>query len=108
MDLLRSITVDATPSVTGLLRFAFVEALRAIKTVLLFYPLNVLLLCLFLFLAVHRITSKFGGKKRFKAVYELLPHHDSAVEELKLIKKEVRDVQADLIAIIKNSNGDAG
>jgi hypothetical protein len=79
MELLKSIVVDSNPSLTVLLKFGFVEALKAVKSVLLFYPLNVLLLVVVVFAIVHRATSVFKGKTQFKAVYSPLPHHDSPV-----------------------------
>lgn len=93
--------MDSAPPIATLFKFATIELLKAIKGVLLLYPINVLLLTLTLYLIVNRITSRFARKKKFKATYQPLPHQDSPLEELKLIKKDVRDVQADLIALLK-------
>jgi hypothetical protein len=38
--------------------------------------------------AVRKLSFFFvKGKKQFKAVYDPLPHHESSLEDLKLIKK---------------------
>jgi hypothetical protein len=63
MEVLRSVVVDSTPSLTAVLKFGCVEALQGCKSLLLFYPLNVLLLCLLVFAMVHRLSSSIFKKK---------------------------------------------
>lgn len=108
MEVLRSVVVDSTPSLTAMLKFGCVEALRGLKSLLLFYPLNVFLLCLLVFVIVNRLSSSiFKRKTQFKAVYAPLPHHDSPLQDIKLFKKEIREVQADLIALLKRGSQDS-
>jgi len=54
------------------------------------YPINVAIFCIVIFATTYKIAGKFRGKKAFSAVYEPLRHHDNSLEEVKLLKKEVR------------------
>jgi hypothetical protein len=88
MELLKSVVVDSVPSLTELVRFGLIEALRAAKSVLLLYPLNIFIFFVTVYVAVRKLSFFFvKGKKQFKAVYDPLPHHESSLEDLKLIKK---------------------
>lgn len=108
MEVLRSVVVDSTPSLTAMLKFGCVEALRGMKSLLLFYPLNIFLLCLLVFVIVNRLSSSiFKRKTQFKAVYVPLQHRESPLEDIKLVKKEIREVQADLIALLKSAPQDS-
>ena len=101
--MLRSITIDSTPNVTEYFKFAFITVLQAIKTVLLCYPINVALFAALTLYLINRVASIFQGKKKFEAVYEPRPHQENSLEEVKLLKKEIRAVQADLIELLRQS-----
>jgi len=101
--LLRSITIDSTPNLTEYFRYAFVTVLEAIKTVLTCYPINVVLFLSLTLYLINRVTGMFQGKRKFEAVYEPRPHQENSLEEVKLLKKEIRAVQADLIELLKQS-----
>jgi hypothetical protein len=104
MELLRSLTIDAAPSLLDLFRFGLVTALEAIRSVLLLYPVNLLIFCVVVVAVVNSIASRFKGKRKFSAVYTPLKHHENSLEEVKLLKKEVRDVQTELINMLKKAN----
>jgi hypothetical protein len=78
--LLKSLSVDSTPNIPELIRFALLSLLNSLKSLLLTYPINVVLLLLLVLAFVHRITSTFKKDKKFKAVYVPLQHHDSNIE----------------------------
>ena len=66
------------PSLTELVRFGLVETLRAVKSLLLLYPLNIFIFFLTVYVAVRRMSFFFmKEKKQFRAVYDPLPHHES-------------------------------
>ena len=87
MELLQSLSLNPTHNPVELLKFALLASLNGLRSLLLTYPLNLILFLALIFLVVRRVVQPFRGKRRFQAVYQPLPHHDSIVEELKLIKK---------------------
>lgn len=87
MELLRSLTVDAAPSVVELFRFALISSLEMIRKVLLLYPLNVAILTLLSFLIFYKIIAKLLPKPKFNLVYAPLKHHENSSEELKILKR---------------------
>jgi DNA integrity scanning protein DisA with diadenylate cyclase activity len=101
--LLRSITIDSTPNVTEYFRFAFITVLQAVKTVLTCYPINVLIFFALTLYLVNKIASFFQGKKKFSETYEPRQHQENSLEEVKMLKKEIRAVQTDLIELLKKS-----
>ena len=40
-------------------------------------------------------------KKKFSKVYAPLKHNDNSPEEVKVLKKEIREVQSEMIEILK-------
>lgn len=90
MELLQSLHVDSAPSFTELSRFAIITFLKTIKTILLIYPLNIAIFFIIIFLVVYKIANKFSPKTKFKATYKPLPHNENPLEEVKLLKKEIR------------------
>lgn len=54
-------------------------------------------------LAVSWATSSFKRRQKFKATYLPLQHRESSLEELRFLKKEVREVQGELIAMLKKN-----
>lgn len=62
---------------------------------------------LLVWLVVSWATSSFRRRQKFKATYLPLQHRESSLEDLKFLKKEVREVQGELIAMLKKSKENA-
>ena len=88
---------------TEYFRFAFITVLQAIKSVLTCYPINVTIFFTLTLYLINKIASVFQGKKKFDATYEPRPHQENSLEEVKMLKKEIRAVQSDLIEFLKKS-----
>lgn len=101
--MLRSITIDSTPNLTEYFRYAFITVLQAVKTVLTCYPVNAVLFVSLMLYFVSRVAGMFQAKRKFEAVYEPRPHQENSLEEVKLLKKDIRTVQADLIELLKQA-----
>ena len=53
------------------------------------------------FVVVYCCLSTAFGEKLFKAKYKPLPHKQNLVNEMKSLKKEIREMQTDIIDMKK-------
>ena len=91
------------PTVAELFKFGLIQGLRMLKQLLLLYPVNICLFLLVVILIIHRIVRKILPKSKFNKVYTPLKHEFNCTDEIRVLKKEVREVQSELIDIIKKS-----
>lgn len=74
MDLLSSLTPANAPSPVVLFKFALTQLLTLIRSVVLLYPVNLLIFVAALYLLIRGITKKIMKKPPFEAKYKPLPH----------------------------------
>lgn len=97
MELLQSVITNPYPSLAQLLKYWLNQIIDITITVLLTYPVNVLLFVLIIFVTVYKIINRFFGDKSFRAKYKPLEHRDNFVNEVKLLKKDIREMQSEMI-----------
>ena len=103
MELLQSVITNSYPSITTLLKFFFNQVIDIIINCLTTYPLNLLIFVTGVFVVVYCCLSAAFGEKLFKAKYNPLPHKQNLFNEMKLLKKEIREIQTDIIDMKKKS-----
>ena len=101
MELVKSLTVDSAPALTELFRFALVTGLELVKKILLLFPVNLLIFIVIIIVAFHKLVKMIVPKQRFSKTYTPLKHNDNSAEEVKVLKKEIREVQSEMIEILK-------
>ena len=80
MELIKSLTYDAAPTITELFKFALVETLTMAKKVILLYPVN---MCLFVIICVvifHKVSKLVLPKSKFNRIYTPLKHNENSPE----------------------------
>ena len=75
MELIKSVTVDAAPTITELFRFSLVSVLEVIKKGLLLYPANLAIFIIIICLIFHKFIRLLMPKKPFSKVYHPLRHN---------------------------------
>ena len=97
MELLQSVITNSYPSFTSLLKFWLNQLLDIIINVFTTYPINVAVFSLVIFFVVYKILRKFFGDHSFQAKYKPLEHKQNFVNEVKNLKKEIREMQGQMI-----------
>ena len=87
MELLHSLGIDNAPSLLHIFKYAVGELLKMLRSLLLLYPVNLLIFVAVIFIMLRKITSRFSKKPVFEEKYSPLPHVDSADDEAKVLKR---------------------
>ena len=90
MELIKSLTFDAAPTLTQLFKFALISILQTIKNVILLYPVNICLFVIICLIIFYKVTKLILPKAKFNHVYIPLKHNENSPEEIRVMKKEFR------------------
>jgi hypothetical protein len=90
MELLQSVITNSYPSITTLLRFFLSKLIDIAIDILTTYPINLLLCLAVVFTVVYCCLSAAFKEKLFSAKYKPLPHKQNLLNDMKLLKKEIR------------------